>query len=70
MLPTRIGEPEKRHLKPRFMGREVMFKTLTWPQKSVSQFGMPVAVQLFAGPMASRYLGLPSGLPRGEKRRR
>ena len=51
ILPTRIGEPAERHLRARFMGREFMFKTLTWPQKSVSQFGMPVAVQIFAAPL-------------------
>ena len=53
-LPTRIEEPAERHLRARFMGREFMFKTLTWPQKSVSQFGMPVGVLIFAGPLPRR----------------
>ena len=61
ILPTRIGEPAERHLRARFMGREFMFKTLTWPQKSVSQFVMPVALHVFAGPTMARraVLGCP-----------
>ena len=40
-------EPEREYAHQ----NELSVKTLTRPQKSVSQFGMPVFVMVFAGPM-------------------